>query len=166
MKEGENGDWEGWGRYNKFTRNIYSLQVHRDSLVSYSGQHYSAIQSTLLVLTPGLWFYILYKYIIKEERVGSFIPLSNHVPNSYWAPNPQEELRSKRRNSAERRAETVHESMKSQMSSEKDESSEKFWWALIHKTATSKRVEWYVEIRYQPIELKFIFLNNAVLWKY
>lgn len=37
---------------------------------------------------------------------------------------------------------------------------------LAHRTATRARVEWYTETGYQPIELEFISLNNAMLWKF
>lgn len=37
---------------------------------------------------------------------------------------------------------------------------------LAHRTATRARVERYTETGYQPIELEFLSLNNAMLWKF
>lgn len=88
----EIGQGRGWFNKNYQKHIFYSFSFTGILQSATSGQNYSGSQDILFASTPSLWFSILYEYIIKKEKIGSFTPLSNHLTNTYWAPNLPQEL--------------------------------------------------------------------------
>lgn len=114
---GESAPFESCSKTSLFpsdTQGSFS-QPPLDKIVQPSNAYYLCQH-----LACGSPSYTIYKYIIDEERIGSFTPLSNHWTNTYWASNAWLELRSKGRNSAKGWVETVQEGMKGHVCSEKD----------------------------------------------